>query len=49
MVTIHILQYLSDAKVLAVEVGGTAAFIVFVVIQTKNAIRHIILEGRKDK
>ena len=43
------LEYLSLVKVMAVEVGGTVVFLVFVFVEARRAIRHIIELGRKDE
>jgi maltodextrin utilization protein YvdJ len=49
MGAVHILEYLSLVKVMTVEVCGTVVFVVFVFVETKRAIRHIIELGNKDK
>jgi hypothetical protein len=36
-------------KVIAFEAGGTLVFVVFVVVETKRAISHILEMGRKEK
>lgn len=44
-----LLEWLMEAKVYAVEICGTVIFLVFVVVEATNAIRHIIESGRKVK
>lgn len=44
-----VLEYLSLVKVMAVEVGGTVVFLVFVFVEARRAIRHIIELGRREK
>ena len=36
-------------KMYAFETGGTLVFVVFIAIETKRAIEHILELGRKDK
>jgi hypothetical protein len=44
-----VLEYLSLVKVMAVEVGGTVVFLVFVYVEARRAIRHIVKLGREEK
>jgi hypothetical protein len=49
MGAVRVLEYLSLIKVVDVEVCGTVVFVVFVFVEAKRAIRHIIQLGRKDQ
>jgi hypothetical protein len=44
-----VLEYLSLVKVMAVELGGTVVFLVFVFVEARRAIRHIVEFGKKER